>query len=250
MNHRLLLAAATTLAASLAAPIAQADIVTAPPGVVNHGSYITDTVNHLDWYRFDNVANTRDISFDAALAAFTPLGWSAASLNQVQLLQAQFGWVADTPFLGLNGNYGMASAMADYLGYTSVDYTFNGALAGTTDYQISAMTSETFYFDSNPNTPMQMVTFDLFHLDTDAHGQNFFTGDFVEADHALQGRGMSTLGVGTWLTRASIDDTGCGRVAPGNCGVGGIPPVPEPETWLLTGAGLIGLLMRRNRVRD
>ena len=250
MNHRLLLAAATTLAASLAAPIAQADIVTAPPGVVNHGSYITDTVNHLDWYRFDNVANTRDVSFDAALAAFTPLGWSAASLNQVQLLQAQFGWVADTPFLGLNGNYGMASAMADYLGYTSVDYTFNGALAGTTDYQISAMTSETFYFDSNPNTPMQMVTFDLFHLDTDAHGQNFFTGDFVEADHALQGRGMSTLGVGTWLTRASIDDTGCGRVAPGNCGVGGIAPVPEPETWLLTGAGLIGLLMRRNRVRD
>ena len=250
MNYRLLLAAAITLAASLAAPTAQADIVTAPPGVVNHGSYITDTVNHLDWYRFDNVANTRDISFDAALAEFTPLGWSAASLDQVQLLQAQFGWVADTPFWGLNSNYGMASAMADYLGYTGVDFTFDGALAGTTDYRISAMTSETFYFDSNPTTPMQMLTFDSFHRDTDAHGQNDFTGDFVEAAHALQGRGVSTMSVGTWLTRASINDTGCGRVAPGNCGVGGIPPVPEPETWLLTGAGLIGLLMRRNRVRD
>ena len=69
----------------------------APVSIVDHGSYITDTVNQRDWYKFSNEANTVGQSFLEAEAQFMPLGWSVAGLSQVQDLQEQFGWTVGHP---------------------------------------------------------------------------------------------------------------------------------------------------------
>lgn len=83
--------AALALAAALAAPTAQAGIVFNPETIVDHGSYITDTANHQDWYKFSNPNSTVGLTYDIALATFAPQGWTSASLAQVQGLQTQFG---------------------------------------------------------------------------------------------------------------------------------------------------------------
>lgn len=239
----LLLAAA----AAFATGAAHADIVSAPGSIVSHGSYVTDTVDHLDWYRFDNAANTRDISFDAALASFAPLGWSAASLAQVQGLQTQFGWFADTAGTGINANFSLTDAMAGYLGYTGVFFTFGDGLAGTGNHQIRAMTGETFYTGADLTVPQQQITLAESFDSTDARAQTFLTGDHVSGDDGIQGRATATLGTATWLVRASMNDGGCTHSAVA-CDIPTITPVPEPETWALTAMGLIGLFVRRRRL--
>lgn len=231
MTRLISLAAAALLAAAVSP--ARADIVIEPATVVDHGSYVTNTVDHLDWYRFDNAANTIGLSFDAALAEFAPLGWGAASLAQVQSLQSQFGWVADSPGPGFNANYSITGAMAGLLGYTGVFFTFGIGLENTEDLRIEAMTSETFFTLPDFAGPYLGTTLSESSSSTDGHGQVFLTGDRVIGDYGQQLHDAAVTGVATWLVRSS---------AP-------IPPVPEPETWLLTAAGIVALLMRRGRRR-
>lgn len=236
---------AIAAAALLAASLAHADIVYAPLSIVNHGSYITDTVDHLDWYRFDNAVNTLDISFDAALAAFAPLGWGAASLSQVQGLQGQFGWVSDS-----DPNFSLTDAMAGYLGYTGTYFTFGIGLESERVQQLRAMTSETFFIGADLTGPYQQLTLSETFQSIDADGQSFLSGDVVAGDDGVQLHSQAGDGVGTWLVRASASGDGCGRASTAPCDIPPIPPVPEPETWALTAVGLVGMLMRRHRRRD
>jgi hypothetical protein len=213
---------------------AQADVVFDPASIVDHGSYISDTVNHLDWYKFSNVQNTVGLSFNAAKAEFAPLGWGAASLLQVQLLQGQFGWLGDTGPGGIGANFGLTYAMDEFLGFTSA-YLTPGQFGSTIRTEtIAALTSDSISFVFDP-IQYQFVTFSQTIGTTDLHLQTFLTGDWVDATHSLYGTDQADGDTGTWLVRQSIDV--------------GITPVPEPETYALLGLGLIGMYLRRRRLR-
>jgi hypothetical protein len=235
------IALATTIA--IAASGAHAGIDFAPASIVDHGSYISDTVNHLDWYKFSNLATTVGQSYDSSVAQFGALGWISAGLTQVQGLQSQFGWTADTFDFGPNANFGLTIAMGAYLGYT-YDDVFE---ASDTQIQetaaIRAMTWDGFCVgnDCDQNTTDSEVKTFVTLID----GQNTLTslGDFVDGSEAYQFEGTAVDGVGTWLVRESASD-GCSRLAPIDCG-GPTPALPEPETWALTLLGLIGILLSR-----
>ncbi len=241
-------AAALAVAALFASPLAHADIVFSSASITDHGSYITDTVGHLDWYKFSNPTNTLDISFDAAIAQFAPLGWGAASLAQVQGLESQFGWTADTPDTGFNVNYSLTGAMAELLGYTNQLFTFGIGFESFEVLQIRALTSEAFFSLPDFAGPFQQATLSEYFQTTDAHNQVFFTGDHVLGDDGSTLHSLAEVGTGTWLVRnSSTIGDGCVGVSAAACG---IPPVPEPETWALTCLGLVGLFIRRRRSRD
>ena len=217
-------AATWAASAALLAPAAQAGIVYTPASIVDHGSYISDTANHRDWYKFNNLANTIGLSHDAALAQFAPLGWSIPNLAQVQGLQTQFGWVSDTPFFGVNANYGLTTAMGSYLGDTSVFFITVGN--GTTkETGIEAVTSEAFFVFGNPDVQYGVTT-SRDQAFTDLHLQVFFSGDFVQGDYGLQGGATVNDFRGIWLSRDSARTV----------------TVPEPGTWALAGLSLLCLL--------
>jgi hypothetical protein len=217
-----LLSTALSAAMLLATGAAQADIKSNPSSIVDHGSYITDTVNQRDWYKFSNSLNTLGDSFEEAMATFAPLGWSVASLDQVQGLQAQFGWTADTPSLSYNDNFGLTYAMGDYLGYTMSYY---GDVNGYEDHglMIQAVTSDSYFFE----TYAHAVTMSQTENYVGPRGDQYYLGDKVQGVYDLLPAGTANEDYGVWLSRDSV------------------PAVPEPGTWALCGLGLMGVFVRR-----
>jgi hypothetical protein len=227
-------------------PLAQAGVIDNPASIVDHGTYITDTVNHLDWYKFSNQVNTIGWSMDTWMANTLP-GWSVASLDQVKSLETQFGWTADT-LVAWGDNYGLTEAMAAYLGHT---YSFYSGNDGT--FMIQAMTSEAYYF-FNPATQdtddlrYQVTTSQFFTSVDDSDGLPFYFGDYVNSEYAFRKPGEADDPTGIWLSRASVEGGGgagvdCGRLAP-------CPDnqVGEPHSVWLSLLGLGGLVaFRRSR---
>jgi hypothetical protein len=227
------LPAALGLFAALVAPGAFASVVYNPSSIVDHGSYITDTVNQRDWYKFSNAANTKGLAFEAAMSQFAALGWSGASITQVQGLQGQFGWTADTLSISANDNYGLTSAMSDYLGYTAQFFVGSDAGVGTYFDYIDAVTTDQFFFNGS-NVPYRIVTESRMERIRDERGNTILFGDYVDGVHDVQAfndpapNGLNAV----WLTR----DTAL------------VGNVPEPASWALVAVGLSALFMR-NRAR-
>lgn len=213
------------------APAAWAGTTLNPVTIVDHGSFVTDTVNHRDWYKFSNADTTIGLSYAAAANHFNPLGWGTSSLAQVQSLQAQFGWLADTPTFSLNANYALTAAMGGYLGTTGTFFT-DEANGTREDVGIDAVTSDlSLFFENNVLLSKLSVSTSHYQGFTDLHQQQFFFGDFVEGTHAFQTATAVEPYVGVWLSREST------------------APVPEPGTWALFGLGIgfLGLFMRRRQ---
>lgn len=97
-------------------------IIPRPDGLVDAGSYITDTLTGLDWYKFSNTKSTIGLSFsDVTNSAsdFTAMGWRAATVDQVGTLWRRFGYALDTDATpGTNQNAGLTDAVASLFGYT------------------------------------------------------------------------------------------------------------------------------------
>lgn len=227
-NRRHNLAGAFAVAALLCvASAAHADITYHPTSLIDHGSYITDTVQGLDWYKFDNAVTTVGLTYDDAVATFAGDGWGAASYEQVSALQSQFGWVSDTPWWGVTPNVNLTSAMAGYLGFTSVDFYFEGR-DKITQSGIFAMTSDYYYFPGQ-NLEGYQVTMSASRDIVDVDHQIYFQGDYVNGYLLFVESGVTNAGFGTWLSRPTA-------------------PVPEPATWAMLMLGLGGLLVKRQRL--
>lgn len=227
--------ATLTMAANLH-PLA-AQVIYNPASIVSSsdGTYITDKANNLDWYRFDNLENTVGRSFAEVVASPLFSGWSAATLDQVQSLQAQFGWMSDTPFEGYNSNIGLTNAMANYLGYT---FNFFQPDDDSRIDAIQAMTSDAYFLDGEH---YRGVTTSRFFRYT-VSGESIVTGDYVQGLMSTLPRVTDVdIGTGTWLTRESKPSLPCGGAgAAVDCPVS---VVPEPTAAVLLAVGVLGLAL-------
>ena len=205
-----------TAVAALLNPAAHGAIDNAPASIIDNGTYITDSANNLDWYKFDNSVTTIGMSYQQILDSSAFATWAPASLAQVQSLETHFGWAFDTPSTnGLNENFGLTDAMAGYLGYTSSFFALGTPDTERTDV-IEVMTSESYFFFGSPDI-YQLVTTSRTFMVTDLHNQSFFYGDYVEGGYRLQNVLTEDDSAGTWLVRThQRDDGGPGRNVPGN----------------------------------
>lgn len=245
MTHarHFLIAIAATSALSIGSTRALAQIVTNPASIsyTAGNSYITDNVNHLDWYRFDASNNTVGLSYNQVLASSFFSGWSVASLDQVQGLETQFGWKNDTPTsAGSTPNSGLTDAMSAFLGLTGTFFAPvpNGTLESRS---IFGMTSDLFFIGPKTDVLTHNVTNSTDYKTIDLHGGNaFFFGDYVQGGFGFQTPDKTDNSTGTWLVRTAANCTAhdCTTVT------------PEPSSMLLVAAGLLGLgsvLRRRAR---
>lgn len=220
-----------------------AAVIYSPSSIVDHGTYITDTISHLDWYKFDNVVTTVGLSIDDTRAQFTPLGWEVAGLDEVQVLESRFGWTGDTPTLSFNANYGLTDAMSAFLGHTLVgSYIDNNGFNSV--FWIRAMTWDAICWIDGVEGCIQNVTRSEYQkLETPTGDVGFF-GDYVAGSEIYQAQDLADSGVGTWLVRASAPATGCDTGATNPCVN---EEVPEPASITLAALGLIGLVASRRK---
>lgn len=243
MKHtlrKIALSALTLLGAS-----AQAGIVNNPGSIIDNGTYITDTVNHLDWYKFSNDVSTVGMSYNAVLASPQFAGWYSADRGQVQGLQTQFGWSADTSDFSNNENLGLTRAMATYVGYTAIEVFDQGNSDFIVSWLITAMTYD-WRLDSNSYVEQNVALSEFQSFENTGTGSHVEYGDYIDGESSWQMELTKTEGIGTWLTRVSVETT------PPTCGNADHPcpnNVPEPTSITMVGLGLVGLVAKRKSIR-
>lgn len=244
LSHLRFVPAALALATALLMPAAKASVVFFPPSIVTSadGTYITDTANNRDWYKFSNAQSTVGLSLNEVSSLFAGTGWSLASLNQVQALQGQFGWTADTTSGNTNVNFGLTAAMGAYLGFTTNYLAPHPDGTVETGNVIQAMIGS--FVDDKYFTTM---SYDSSFVDL-----GLFSGDYVNGMFSLQDPGQRVTGVGTWLSRVHVSDTGGGGPADPDCSP--LAPcagtLPEPASYTLVMGALLAVGAAKRRARQ
>lgn len=227
-NRRMLGKLVTTLALAgwitVSTTSATASIINNPASIVDHGTYITDTANGLDYLKF---SFTLGMSFNDAIATYASAGWQAATGAQVQSLEGQFGWVSDTPSIwgaGANANAGLTDAVAGYLGYTFYNTTATtccgnrGILATTADVRSPGTNWDSFLM-------IDVITNNL----NDQVEIHYTNGIYGTGDAGITSISMPNQA--TWMVQTTT--------------------VPVPAALWLFGSGLIGIFgvaKRKNRI--
>lgn len=196
---------------------AQAQITAHPGTIEDHGTFVTDTSNALDWYKFRNIQTTVDRSFNEVVAAgsyFMAEGWRVATLDEVHSLWSQFGWTSDTPSGGVTANAGLTDALigavgATFSSYVVTGYDARGVIARYAGNLHEAHDTTAMYRETHADPSVEQ------HL------------DFVTSSWGALGDNSSN-GTGTWLVRDSV-----------------AAPVPEPEAYALMLIGLVAIAARR-----
>lgn len=222
---------AATLLSFSAISSAQAGLIWNPSTIVDHGSYITDTANKRDWYKFNNPVNTVGWSMNGWMQAYGNNGWSVASDVQVNGLKSQYGWVIDTPDSKIsNTNLGLTSAMGEDLGFTLKWF-------GGLDHELGANFLEAMTSSAgslvDPVTGTVTAYSGISSLRTytyDTGSGMVYYGDDVASELRWQDKSLGQGDTGIWLSRASADV---------------IVDVPEPGSAPLMLLGLGGLIALR-----
>lgn len=204
------------LGISVAATLFVGTLTGAQAGLIDHGSYLSDTGTGLDWL---DLTATQGLSYNAVLGAMPAGGWHYATLADVATLFTNAGGVGPFNFTGNNGLaivQGPATSLLKSLMGDTSPLNISGGAGLTSDVDLAVGGPGPYpnliamYLDYPPTTNYLLVPF----------GENYPNN--------------SDANIGSFLIRTSSVRT---------------VPVPEPFTLSLFGAGLVGAaaLRRRNK---
>jgi len=195
--------------ASFAAAVLLGTLTGAQAGIIDHGTYLTDTGTGLDWL---DLTATQGLSYNSVLSAMPAGGWHYASLSDVSTLFVSAGGVPPFNFSGGNGlavvQGPATSLLMSLMGNTS-PLGLPGGAGLTSDVDLAVGCCGPYpnfiamYLDFPPTTNYLLVPFGELYPDN------------------------SDRGVGSFLIRTA--------------------QVPEPVTLSLFGAGLAGAVALRRR---
>ena len=198
-----------TSAIGFAAALLLGTLATAQAGIIDHGSYLTDTTTGRDWL---DLTATQGLSYNSVSSSMPAGGWHYASLADVSALFTDAGGTGPYDFTGGNGSalvQGAATSLLTSLMGNTSPLGLPGGAGLTSDVDLSVGCCGpyplflAFYIDLPPTTNYLLVPF--LSLDPNSADQ----------------------GVGSFLVRNT--------------------DVPEPVTLSLFGAGLAGALTLRRR---
>ena len=181
----------------------------AQAGIIDHGSYLTDTGTGLDWL---DLTATQGLSYNSVLSSMPAGGWQYASMAQVSALFVNAGGVPPFNFSGGNGSVlvqGPATSLLTSLMGDTSPLGLPGGAGLTSDIDLSPGCCGPYphfiamYLDLPPTTNYLLVPFGSL----DPNG--------------------SDRGVGSFLVRNTS--------------------VPEPITISLFGVGLAGAVALSRR---
>ena len=200
-------------------------------GLVDHGTFFTDTTNGLDWLNNTPLAGQSYNSVLAGAGGYTTSGWRFATGSELQALVGTYVGIGTLAPGSVTDYYNYdpaalapASALISLLG---INASFGNppdprATARITSSTLNLIATQGWYDDGTDGPLVGIVNFEAFYSPS-SYVLTQITPDFLPAND-FHGSAVSAI-----LVRDSIT------------------PNPEPATLALLGLGLAGLGFSRRR---